>query len=243
MKAVRRLLLPAIAFVPLLFMSCAQNSPLSDVNLDDPSVISLQITLERSLDLGGSATQKIEAIVKDKNSDYVALKNGGITVNGTAMAIAYTALNAPYYTANGLMYFAVNTNYTFVVTLANGKQYNAVVKTQAQDIYSFVAPASAPRAGALNVTWASPDTTGLVSISVTKTVVDSNRTTYAYDNIGVSHPSAGSYTFPAGYFSAKTTTVDLILNSAVHGTVDPSFRAGSVITASISIARRTTLTP
>ena len=82
-----------IIFFMYLLIRCETESPLSDVELTDPSVILLEIDTEVIHMLNADVSKLFRAIFKDKKGDYIQLKDGGVRVNGHKLDVKKTELN------------------------------------------------------------------------------------------------------------------------------------------------------
>lgn len=70
----------------ILIWGCSEDSPLSDIVINDPALLKpeIKITLHKNSE-GEIIFQTINAFLYDKNNNTVQLKNGGVFVNGMAL--------------------------------------------------------------------------------------------------------------------------------------------------------------
>ena len=122
--------------------SCIEDSPLSDLEIVDPSLIKPEISLEREWINDGHLTTKITVFLKDKNSNTIVLEKGSVSVNGHTMQVEELVLtDGSYYTIdNSIVKVELDQLYTFVIELADGKQYEASITTQDIDLYELNLP-------------------------------------------------------------------------------------------------------
>jgi hypothetical protein len=143
-------------FVLLLFSSCIQESPLSDVELDDPSLIAPTLKLEKETE-GGINTSLIEVWLFDRNFNSFVLKNGSLRLNKIPMELqrtdaALVASGLPYYDCAALGDVKHNTTYTLEVVLSNKETYTASIKTPAMDL-GLVLPESFDPDKGFEISW------------------------------------------------------------------------------------------
>jgi hypothetical protein len=145
-----------VLFLGLLLSSCVRESPLSDIELEDPALIAPSIILERDMD-GEVLSTKMEVWLFDRNVNSFKLKNGVIKMNGTAMELqSQESLvennGVPYYTCKALGDVKLNTNYKLEVQLGNGETYSSAIKTPAKDL-KLILPASVDPAKGFEISW------------------------------------------------------------------------------------------
>ena len=76
--------MPFFNFLLALMLLSECTSPLSDIGLTDPSLIRMNIELGKK-----RSSSSIEAVIYDKNSNFVELRDGSIAINGIPMEVNY----------------------------------------------------------------------------------------------------------------------------------------------------------
>jgi len=135
--------------------SCTQDSALSDVEINDPSVIAPFIAVSRNIDNNNIFSSKIIVWLYDKNGCSIELKKGEVRLNHTRMLLKRLAItNAPYYSGeNSLTKVELNANYTIEIELGDGKVYAASVQTQAKDLNQLTLPSYYSKQNNMNISW------------------------------------------------------------------------------------------
>jgi len=210
------------------------DSPLSDEPLNDPSLIAPVLTIERTYD--NSKTLKGEAIAYlwDKNFNLVKIKDGGVSVNSTALTLEYLITGGPYYETPGDYPVYLNTNYTMTVEMSNGDTYNSQVRTQFQDLHTFNIPVTFSHTDSIQVTWEQVISSDSLWIE------------FSYDddsgaglvNVGIHQDSVdtGSYTITHGNFDQLAgKTVQAKLVSEKFGTANEHFKTGALISSKFAV--------
>jgi len=216
----------------LMLTNC--DSPLSDEPLNDPSKISPTLTIERTYDNSKALNGEAIAYLWDKNFNLVKIKDGGVSVNSTALTLEYLITGGPYYETSGDYLVYLNTNYTMTVEMSNGDTYDSQVRTQFQDLHTFNIPATFSHTDSIQVTWEQ------VILS------DSLWIEFSYDddsgaglvNVGIPRDSVdtGSYTIPHENFDQlEGKTVEAKLISEKFGTANTHFKAGATISSQFAV--------
>lgn len=164
--------LTALIVAPILMFGCKENSALSDVELSDPKLISPEITITKTLNQRGREQTELVVFLNDKNNNSIDLLKGGVWLNNEKLGIQTEWGGAPYYTLNNLELYA-NTNYSFVVTLANDNSYKCSVASPSGLINSFVVPEYHNINSDLNVSWEKLNSSAYTSYSLEITNEDS----------------------------------------------------------------------
>ena len=117
-------------FIPLLILfilvGCKERSPLSDVEISDPGLISPEITLTQSISESGRIETKLIVFLNDDNNNSIDLLKGGVSLNGTPLGVrtgSFGEGDAPYYSLDGIQLLP-KTKYSFQITLADDKSYS-----------------------------------------------------------------------------------------------------------------------
>lgn len=233
------ILLLSILFC-FIFFGCAQESALSDVDDIDPSLITLEISIDKEIGKS-SVYYRNEIWLLDKNRNAIDLKNGEIKINNKKLAPTRTLFNEPYYmiTAASLP-FAINSFYEAEVIFKNGDSYKSSIVTRTKDLTSLNVPENHNKSQDLTVTWSDITTDHLASIFINVHANDS--TIGSKETLNISNPSSGSFTIPKSFFQAPGFyKIDVTLNVEQKGIINKSFRSGSKISSKISITKTANL--
>lgn len=223
-----------IGFI-LICSSCMQDSPLSDVEISDPSLIQPSISLYRTRDNSGILKTRIEVFLFDKNLNSVELKKGRVLVNGYVMQVKELPLTGgPYYTIDAsLLKVELNKLYTFIIELADGKAYQGSVSTQETDIFELVLPKSYSRQNNMQISWLGHDISSDLKIELTcnyQTDIRSGQTNNSFTP-KQQERSQGLYMIPSSYFNQEEGIykATVTVTSKTTGVIDSRFRTYSVI--------------
>ncbi len=227
----------------LIGLSCS--SPLSDTNVTDPSLLQPQLTVSKTLN-NGARSVEYTAVIFDKNSNLVTLKDGGVKINGIVMDTAKTLFGGQDYQLLGEsgVKFALSTSYTFTITLSDGSNYYGTVKSQSTDLYEFDAPATQSRKQNMTVTWKDTDPNAQMYIQMIYDFRTDSSGGSGEQTFTIPNPSSKSYSINSSYFNTTQGTiyeVDLTLISEVRGTIDSHFRSGSSTVSDLRITRNVTI--
>jgi hypothetical protein len=222
-------------------LNCSDDSSLSDVSIDDPSLVRPEIIVSKDIDTTGTVSSTIQAWLYDKNNDLIELKNGGITVNGIQMSIGKTLVNkAPYYyIPQTQLDFKLDSTYTFIITLGNGSTYSSSIKTHDKNLHTFNVPKEHNKNQDLPVNWLEIDNRYPMKI-IFDAEADTSATPYETIEIPASDRDLGSYTISYTKFNnpPDIRSVELKLISEKDGAVNSSFMTGSKITSRLSIKKK-----
>jgi len=144
-------------------LGCQQNSALSDVELSDPSLITPQITLQKTINENGKEKTKLKVYLNDKNGDGIDLKKGSVKLNKQALnsqTDGSLLSAAPFYTIKNLELIN-NRKYTFVITLADDKNYTCYINSPKTTFNNLVVPEYHNKNKNLTISW-----TGKVSSNI-----------------------------------------------------------------------------
>ncbi len=230
----------ALVLLSLIALSCS--SPLSDVNITDPSLLEPQLVVTKSIGLTGNRSVVYTADIYDKNFNLVTLQNGSVKINGFNMNERANLFGGEEYYLQGEseVKFALDDTYTFTLTLSDGSKYYGKVTSQSEDLTEFVVPSSQSRTQPINVSWKNTDPNATMSIElVYKFSTDSSSGTGS-QIINIGNPASESYSISPSVFTTtqgKTTEVDLTLVSKITGTIDPGFRGGSSTVCKLTIEK------
>ena len=218
----------ALIVASILLFGCKENSALSDVELSDPKLISPEITITKTVNKRGREQTSLVVFLNDKNNNSIDLLKGGVKLNNEALGIQTEWGGAPYYTLNNLKLNA-NTNYNFVVTLANDNNYKCSVTSPGGLINSFSVPEYHNINNDLNVSWGKLNSSAYTSYSIEIT----NEDTFSKEiNLSSSSIKNGGYVISSRLLKqlseGKRSDFIITLKSSTKGKVDHRFDGGSI---------------
>jgi len=220
--------LTALIVAPILMFGCKENSALSDVELSDPKLISPEITITKTINKRGREQTDLVVFLNDKNNNSIDLLKGGVKMNNEALGIQTEWGGAPYYTLNNLK-LSANTNYTFVVTLANDNSYKCSVTSPRGLISSFLVPEYHNINNDLNVSWGKLNSSAYTSYSLEIT----NEDTFSKEiNLSQSIIKNGGYVICSSLLKqiseGQRGDFVITLKASTKGKVDHRFDGGTI---------------
>ncbi len=231
-----------LVYVAVIFIvalsSCLEDSPLSDVEIYDPSLIQADIQLYRMRDNGDRISSRINVFLLDKNTDVIELKGGNVYVNNHKMRVATLLLTGgPYYTIDStVVSVEPDSRYVFTIELSDGKQYEAVIETQAVDFQELNLPDNYSKLENMQINWKGYETVNDFKIHL---ICDYRRAgesgqTRDWFTPNEKERAGGSYVISKSYFNQEVDIykATVRVSSKKCGTVDPRFRSGSKICSS-----------
>lgn len=232
--------------VMILFVlnGCTQNSSLSDVNLDDPSLIKPDIFIDKSI-TSNSITYTNATWLLDKNDNSIELKSGSVSMNNKTMTVKHSFNNAPYYTFENMdiLPFQLKATYESEISLSDGTVYKSAVTTREKDLYQLNVPTEQSKSQDLNLSWA--DAANDMDLELTMVLTGHKDTTNYLDvyKFKISNPLTGKYTIPNSYYinRPELSQAQLTLEAINTGQINKSFMNGSKITSTLSITRNVNL--
>lgn len=219
----------------LLISSCTKDSSLSDVEINDPSLIQLDISLYRTRDNSGLLKSSIEVFLWDKNFNSIQLKKGKVSVNGQAMqSKILNFTGAPYYTIDtSILKVELNKLYTFTIELSDGKSYQSTITTQEVDLYSLLLPNTYSRQDDMPIGWFGYDIKNEFYIQLTCDYSFSGKSGQTINSFTPNQQERtnGSYVIPKSYFNQETGIfkATISVTSKKQGSVDNRFKVNSTI--------------
>lgn len=230
----------ASILLSLAGLSCS--SPLSDTNVTDPSLLEPVLVVMKSINSSGARSVLYTAGIYDKNLNLVTLQNGSVKIDGFQMNERANLFGGEHYFLQGEseVKFALDSTYTFTITLSDGSKYYGEVTSQSDDLTEFDAPSSQSRTQPVNVNWKATDPNAAMSIELVYKYSTDTSSGGGTQTISIPDPSTGQYSISPDMFTTDkgtTNEVDLTLVSEVTGTIDPAFRAGSSTVCELTIQR------
>lgn len=214
------LLFFALAF--LWLTGC--DSVLSDVVVEDPGLLRVNLSMERAVATDGTLTEALQVTVQDKNHQYVRLQDARLTVNGHKL-VHDTLFFIPTYrpAAEDWGGIAAGTPYELHITLADGETYTSTITTQQRLLTQALAPATHRANTDLTLQWQAADFQDPLRADVTTRHTDGSSDTYRFD---LPDPTRGSFVISKVYFPATVRSVDVTLSSSKEAGVHEEFRSG-----------------
>ena len=142
-------------FLFFIIVGCKERSPLSDVEVSDPGLISPEITLTQSISESGRTETKLIVYLNDDNNNSIDLLKGGVALNGTPLGVrtgSFGEGDAPYYSLDGVQLIP-KTKYSFQITLADDRSYSCIVTSPKQLISGVTVPEYHNMNRPLTVSW------------------------------------------------------------------------------------------
>ncbi len=219
---------------------CGCESPLSDTEITNPGLLAPVITVERTQSKDGSIEHDYTCYLYDKSIQLVQLKSGSVSVNGIPMPHKKGLLGSYYSTTSASLPYALSTKYTFTITLADQKGYTASVTTQDALLNNFTAPSEVARTNAMQISWSGNDPKAELSIEIYSHYRTDSSTGSQLKTFALPVNGGNTYQIPPSQYLADmgtTSTVELVLNSEIEGTIDSRFKNGRKIKSVQRIGR------
>lgn len=223
-----------------LFISCIDESALSDVDIDDPSIIKPVILINKSIN-ASSVTFTNVTWLYDKNNNSIELKSGEVKMNAIKMKLKRGLNNEPYYTIEpfDILQFKINTSYESKISMSDGKFYTSKVTTREKDLYQLNVPVEHNKNEDIYLSW--NDAVNDLKLVLTMVLTGSSDTA-SYVKVFefiISNPLSGNFTVSKNYFMNRPeiNKSQFTLEAINTGEINKSFMNGSKITSTISITR------
>lgn len=209
-------------FIFILFIyGCDSESPLSEVELKDPTVLTAKLKILKVDDIN-NISRKMTLTFYDKNSNYVLLKNGNVKVNGVEAPIDSLTGEGKFYNCLSALGGNLQKNFTynFQVTLG-GDPKNPVsfnFKTLEKDLIFMNVPPTHSKTKNLRVTWNEYSGTQAYELELTIYYLEFGNERFFISIIPVPADSAeiGGYTIDKSFFNTRANTfkVDIRLTTS-----------------------------
>lgn len=132
-----------IFFTGLLgIVGCQERSPLSDVEVNDPELITPQIRINRTVGARNEDHTTFIAFLNDDNGNSIELSKGKVQVNEQTCGVRTEGWGrnpAPFYSIDRLQ-LTRNNLYTVNITLADGSVYPSTIQTPNALLEDFTIP-------------------------------------------------------------------------------------------------------
>ncbi|HHJ53682.1 MAG TPA: hypothetical protein ENJ89_10840 [Caldithrix abyssi] len=239
-----RLLFLFLAAWWLIFPGCGdlpEDSPLSDIVIDDASVIQPMVELTRSINDQGSVTVRFEVRLRDKNGNYIKLKDGGVQVNGFKLGIKYDH-SAPYYQLLSSDSTLMKTGQlmTVLITLGDGSDYALTGYAPPKALKKISAPDSVSRNNNIVITWQEVDSIFPQEIELKRYFKTSeDHYSNATDMFKIESPEQGRYFIYSPLLQEFPNTYKIIVKliSTRYGKIPKDFRSGGYFHAMFTISK------
>lgn len=137
----------------LIFLQCINEpSPLSDIPVSDPSVVSVSADLEYFSDQN-SSFDTMTAELMDKNGNQFSLLIGGCYFNGMEMHLYEDDRDPFYYLTDNDISVQPCSTYIFSIMLADSVQYSSTINSPPVQNFKLKIPASFIWGEGLSLSW------------------------------------------------------------------------------------------
>lgn len=229
------MLLLSISLI-ITFSSCRE-SALSDVEIDDPSLLKVYGSVWKYCNLDSTVNEvdKVTLRLKDKTDHSIDLKKGGVSCNGVEM-FSHTDLVGPYYAVpSEIAVVKSDSTYNYIIELADGAEYTGSVSIDNKHLKTISVQSSWKwtETDSLIVSWNDIDDAYSTWIFWQKTFKDGVDHTDE-SSIGSHNVSDfNSYSFPSSFFTNTSgelmiKTLQVRLQCEKEGELDSRFRSGNV---------------
>jgi len=234
-------------WVLILLTSCARScteSALSDVVVEDPGLMMLEMTVEKEMNAGYSS-EEVRVWVRDKNEQALSLLQGSVDVNGKELSIKRNLANLPYYLAGeGVVQVSEGEKYDINVTLGDESIYTSSVSFPENNIRNLEIPDSHDPAKPLTISWNKLDPAYQATLSYQKQIQTDTTSTYKMNSVNLSAGQT-SRTFPPSFFTDGNNPVESVsftLTTEIRGTVHDGFRSDSYLKGIFSASKTVDVT-
>ncbi len=225
-----------LLFVTLIAGGC--DSPLSDVELNDPGVLTVRAWLKRGTSHGLLTEHQIRLRITDKNNASVELLDGEVLVNELAMD--FSGILIGYELNEWQTMVAADSVYVFDIVLSDSAHYPSSITSQPNLLEFTEFPTSMILGDDLTFGWNGEGQADPLEIRLTVSAGNQDRThTFLMGNL-----SQTEYIISAVYFldppAADQAQVMLVSERSTNG--HPDF-SESELTCTFSCARGLTILP
>tara|TARA_B100000315_G_scaffold120298_1_gene110198 strand:+ start:8994 stop:9713 length:720 start_codon:yes stop_codon:yes gene_type:complete len=221
--------------VGLFLLSC--DSPLSDVEITDPSLIQPVAVISKTTDENGSVTKETIVTIYDKNLSTVELINGSVLINNVELDFVDYAFSGIY--ELDIPEFGLNQEYNLKIILSDGGAYVGTVTSQSIDLTDVNIPETHNKNEDLTISWGSCDVSSQLSITYNCNEDGSSSFGTIVDNISTEDKNEGEYIISSSDLPGNDSCIESTIFSVVsvtEGTIDDSFRSGSIVKSKIRVS-------
>jgi len=232
-----------LAVLMLLFTACRKSS-LSDIELDDPSILKVYAKVGKYTNLDSTVIEShvFNLRIKDKTDHSIELKKGQVLCNDVSME-SFTDLFGPYYKVpKDSLTVTDNTLYNFIVELADGGQYSSNVFVDDSYLKLLEAPSSWiwTAGDSLTISWNNPNNEYTTQLSWYLTLLDSVLAGDKPRSGGFDVSASNIYKFPPSFFTNeygenRVQKLRINLESEKEGQLNDNFYSGSIVARFIFI--------
>ena len=215
-----------LLLAPALMFGCKENSPLSDVELNNPSLISPEITLTKHKNELGRTNTELVIYLNDKNNNSIDLLKGSVSLNNKRLGVHSEVGGAPYYSLDHIE-LVPKRKYEIQIKLADEKTYPCTICSPEVALGDLSVPEYHNMSSALVVRWEKLNESGT---DYYLELGNEDRT----EEIKLSsiQTKVGSYAIPSDVLALLTNgqrgDVLITLRSVTLGKIDPKFNGGSI---------------
>lgn len=215
-----------LLLAPALMFGCKENSPLSDVELNNPALISPEITLTKHENELGRTNTELIVYLNDKNNNSIDLLKGSVSLNNKSLGVHTEVGGAPYYSMDNIE-LVPKRKYKFAITLADEKTYPCTINSPEVALGDLSVPEYHNMSSALVVRWEKLNESGT---DYYLELGNEDRT----EEIRLSsiQTKVGSYAIPSDVLAlisnGQRSDVLITLKSVTSGKIDPRFNGGSI---------------
>jgi len=207
----------------LLLGGC--DSSLSDVDLENPGLIELNLSVRRSVGLYGDLVERIEVTLLDKNNDSIELRSGEVRVNGKLLKRVDGFPHDLYRLPSPHAPIAAGQDFVVAVTLADGETYESTVTAPEVLLTVFSAPDNHDVNEAMTVSWGAA---GHEEAALTLSMTVHGSDGYKNHSISITDRTSTSYEISSSYFTRSTEAdrVHFALRRSTSAAASQAFRGG-----------------
>ena len=228
MKIMKIIKKAVFIFAATLFLcSCKENSPLSDVELNNPGLVSPEITLSKHKNELGITNTSLKVYLNDKNNNSINLLKGSIELNNQPLGVHTEISGAPYYSFDNIQ-LVPKRKYQFDIKMADDKVYPCSIYSPEKSIGEFDVPEYHDRNTSLIVSW------DKINIDDTECLIEIEGELGSEEIVlSTSQMKAGTCFITPALFNIVNKgemqkDVLITLRSINYGKVDPRFNGGSI---------------
>ena len=215
-----------LLLAPTLMLGCKENSPLSDVELNNPALISPEITLTKHENELGRTNTELVVYLNDKNNNSIDLLKGSVSLNNKPLGVHTEVGGAPYYSLDHIE-LVPKRKYVFQIKLADEKTYPCSIYSPEVVLGDLSVPEYHNMSSALVVRWGN-----LNEVGTNYYLELGNEDRTQEIRLSSIQTKVGSYAIPSDLLALLTngqrSDVLITMRSVTSGKIDPKFNGGSI---------------
>jgi hypothetical protein len=215
----------ALGAGPVLQSCLMEESPLSEVEISDPALISPRFTLRTTKNLpGGDSIFSVQAELFDGNGERIELLYGYVTINGLPLRAFNDYSSTTYHLVSSSIRILPDSLYTFTVKLSDGQTYSSSLRTPKTNLLTATVSQASD---ILTLAWTGNSTENVTFTYYTEKTNpgDEDFPTAHEKTFAPSGGNTGSVELPKG----RVFTGEYRASVTMQGSVHPAFRAGGWI--------------